>query len=123
MTSLAQGWALSLDILEAWPSKRRNPTSSRRSAPSVKNRFHGEKSGKRIGQKFDIARRGAEISEEKTEFNGTVCSALAYESEVVPILARNSGIVLICDLGKSVKSHEEDLCFARTFRKYYGSSS
>ena len=78
LTSLAQGCVLSLDILGAWPSKRRNPTSSRRSAPSVKNRFHGEKSGKRIGQKFDTARRGAEISEEKTEYDGTVCSAQAY---------------------------------------------
>ena len=78
LTSHAQGWALSFAILESWPSKRRNPTSSRRSAPSVKNRFHGEKSGKRIGQKSDTARRGAEISEEKIEYDGTVCSAQAY---------------------------------------------
>lgn len=77
LTSLAHGCVVSLDILGAWPSKRRNLTLSRRSAPSVKNRFHGEKSGKRIGPKFDIARRGAEISEEKTEFNGTVSSGLA----------------------------------------------
>ena len=43
--------------------------------------------------------------------------------EVVTILARQSGIVLNSDSDKSVKSHEEDFCFARTFRKFYGSSS
>ena len=42
--------------------------------------------------------------------------------EVVTILARQSGIVLNSDSDKSVKSHEEDFCFARTFRSFYGSS-
>ena len=42
--------------------------------------------------------------------------------EVVTILARQLGIVLNSDSDQSVKSHEEDFCFARTFRSFFGSS-